>query len=136
MECARRGVSWYEKQCTWYPCCPSVAEARAPRAHHDDLVLAPVRGIHQLHLEPELVPLVLDRTGRNPRVQLARLHQLTHPVITATGTEMNPRNTRIATTFERRLSAAAFRRVLNPSVCSRLQIPWSRWKQSATIATM
>src|SRR2546426_1004617 len=109
---------------------------REARAHHDDLVLAPVRGVHQLHLEPALVPLVLDRTGRSPRVQLVRLHQLTHPVITATGTEMNPRNTTTATTREKSLSADAFRTVLNPSVCSRLQIPWLRWRHSAAIATM
>ncbi len=41
-----------------------------PAAHHDHGELPLVRRVHQLHLEPVLVPFLLDGTARDPRSQL------------------------------------------------------------------
>ena len=107
------------------------------RAHHYDVVLAAVGGVHQLHVEAAFVPILLDWSWRYPGLKHVRLHcQRTKPVITATGTDTKPANTTMATTRERILSALLFLAVLQPSVCIMLQIPWSRWRHSAPIATM
>jgi protease PrsW len=114
---------------------------RQPGADDDDRVLAAVGRIHQLHLEAAGVPLLLDRPGRDPRVQhkcllQQCLLQRSQPASTATGTEQNPTSTTMPMTRDRIFRVAAFRVVLQPRVCSRLQMPWLRWRQRAPIATM
>jgi hypothetical protein len=50
---------------------------RSPRqagTHHDDVKLALVRRVDQLHLEAVFVPLLRQRTGRNTCVQCVHVH--------------------------------------------------------------
>ena len=73
------------------------------RAHHEDRVLALVRGVHQLHLEAVLLPFPFDRALGNVG---AKFHQrraavaardddrsFSRPVITAMGNERLPSTT-------------------------------------------
>ena len=96
------------------------------RADDQDGVLAPVRGVHQVHLEAAAVPFLFDQSCGNSRVEYDRhrsLLQRTHPASTATGTEMNPTNTASATARDRVLSVEVVLALFQPSVWSRLQIP-------------
>ena len=99
---------------------------REARADDQDGVLAPVGGIHQLHLEAAAVPLLFDRSLRDSGVEHDRhrsLLQRTHPARTATGTEMKPRNTTSATPRDSPCSAGVVRALFHPRVWSKLQTP-------------
>src|SRR3989441_621940 len=98
-------------------------EARADDQHG---VLAPVGGIHQLHLEAAAVPFLFDRSRRDSGVEHDRhrsLLQRTHPAKTATGTEMKPKNTTSATPRDSACSAGVTRALFHPRVWSKLQTP-------------
>ena len=41
---------------------------------HDDGVFTSIRRVYQLHFEAALIPLLLDRAGRNSRVEHLILH--------------------------------------------------------------
>src|SRR5579885_289147 len=105
-------------------------------ADDDDREFAAIGGVHQLHFEAAVVPLLLDRSRWNSGVKHCRPHQCTSPVITASGTEMNPAKITIAMIREMTLSFASLRAVLQPRVWIKLQMPWSRCRHSAAIAMM
>src|SRR6266446_8667818 len=96
------------------------------RADDQDSVLAPVGGIHQLHLEAAAVPFLFDRSRRDSGFGYGHhrsLLQRTHPAKTATGTEMKPKNTTSATPRDSACSAGVTRALFHPRVWSKLQTP-------------
>ena len=99
-------------------------------------MLPPVGGAHQLHVEAALVPLLFNRSRRDLAIEHLTLLQRIQPASTATGTEIKPANTRIATTRDIIRSTGELRALFKPSVWNMLQTPWSRCRQSAAIDTM
>ena len=106
------------------------------RADDQDGVLPPVGGAHQLHVEAAPVPLLFNRSRRDLAVEHLTLLQRIQPASTATGTEIKPANTTIATPRDIIRRTDELRALFKPSVWSMLQTPWSRCRHRAAIATM
>ena len=110
---------------------------------HDDGVFPLVRGVDQLHLEAVLVPLLLDRAGRNPGTQFHRVMLEDDCAVTLAdeagqhGDRNNGESeveSHASTTATRRLSGLPDG-LVRPSVRRLLQVPWYRCRPSPIIAT-
>ena len=106
-------------------------------ADHDHLEAPLVRGVHQLHVEAVLVPLLLDRPRGDVVVEDdgAGAHSTT-PARTAIGTLMKPMVTTAAKAMANGRRTGFSRGLLSPTLWKRLQAPWYRWKPRARLATM
>ena len=109
---------------------------RQARADDQDGVLSPVGGAHQLHVEAAPVPLLFNRSRGDLAVEHLTLLQRIQPASTATGTEIKPANTRIATPRDIIRKTVELRASFKPSVWSMLQTPWSRCRHKAAIDRM
>src|SRR2546423_5077270 len=88
---------------------------------HDDGVSPLVGGIHQLHLEAVLVPLLAQRSSRNPRFEV-HCHR-TNPAKTATGTAVKAPHTSSAITKEIFRCSGSGEGGLTPILLTELQAP-------------
>src|ERR1700726_4511580 len=95
IECARRGLSWKQKQCTLWPCCPSDAPAEAPASPEPTMITVCLRRLAGLtsfiskralsHFSSIGPDGILDSSISLPSAHPAREHRNRHRDKTSEG---------------------------------------------------
>ena len=107
--------------------------AGEPGADDDDVELALVRRVHELHVELVLVPLLGDRAVGDLGVERVVRHRLTAPVVMSSGMlHVADDDERGEPGREVRGASGCMRGLFEPRLWNMHQAPWKMWMPSAS----